>query len=636
MRVHAIPLVLVLVIAACADGTTAPDPAHPPKTPVPVTPDLTGATLIKAAGDSQTALVKSAVAVSPAVVVVSKNGSGIPGVAVQFAVVDGGGSISSSLVTTDSLGLATLSLWELGSKVGVNRLQATLGTAVPVIFTATGVEGPPAAMRVEVAAPPTATVGEPIPVRPAVRVIDIWDNPIQGIAVTFALTAGDGNATGTTATTDALGIATVGGWTLGTVAGPNELTASAPGLRPVVFAVSATAGAPAGLVMVSGDGQVGYPGDTLEILPAVRVEDAYGNPVNRALVWFRLTSGGGAFGNCPGCVGWTQLTDFSGVATAPAWVLGPSSATNTLVASVANTSVWPPVTFTALARPCDSPEQPHVIGTTVAGSLSETACRTGYSEYTDRYAVKTTATVKVRFSMSSSVFDSRVSAFSASGAMIGTTSYYCCGETAPPLELLLPLGDYVVGASGFANVWDDYYGDDSYIIGRVTGPYTLTSAVVDENVTGCEGVFVVPGLTASQRVEATDCQGTFRAEAYYYDQFLINVVAGETYTFAMTSADFDTYLDLSMGSAVASNDDFGGSTNSLLTFTPSQSGTVVIRAGTYKGNTTGAYTLSINATGASARRSIGSERPVRAGTIAPGKVLLRPLKSTTPLHPPIR
>jgi adhesin/invasin len=56
--------------------------------------------------------------------------------------------------------------------------------------------------------------GQPVDGLPAVVVTTPTQRPMQGIAVTFAITDGGSSLTGGNATTDASGIATVGSWTL--------------------------------------------------------------------------------------------------------------------------------------------------------------------------------------------------------------------------------------------------------------------------------------------------------------------------------------------------------------------------------------------------------------------------------------
>jgi hypothetical protein len=77
-----------------------------------------------------------------------------------------------------------------------------------------------------------------------VLVRDQVGQPMAGVQVTFAVTAGGGTLTGATATTSAAGVATVGSWTLGPAAGQNTLTATAGSLSPVTFNATGTVGDP--------------------------------------------------------------------------------------------------------------------------------------------------------------------------------------------------------------------------------------------------------------------------------------------------------------------------------------------------------------------------------------------------------
>ncbi len=77
-----------------------------------------------------------------------------------------------------------------------------------------------------------------VPVRPAVRVADAFDNPVAGVSVTFAVASGGGSITGATQNTDSDGIATVGSWTLGP-SGDNTLTATVPGSTLAVASFTA-------------------------------------------------------------------------------------------------------------------------------------------------------------------------------------------------------------------------------------------------------------------------------------------------------------------------------------------------------------------------------------------------------------
>jgi hypothetical protein len=71
---------------------------------------------------------------------------------------------------------------------------------------------------------------------PAVRVTNAQGAPLAGVQVVFAAAgAGHGTVTGATQTTDASGIARVGGWTVGAQPGADTLTAAVAGVEPARF-----------------------------------------------------------------------------------------------------------------------------------------------------------------------------------------------------------------------------------------------------------------------------------------------------------------------------------------------------------------------------------------------------------------
>jgi len=71
--------------------------------------------------------------------------------------------------------------------------------------------------------------GKPVPATklPKVLLRNALGVPMSGVTVVFSVTQGGGSVTGGTQVTNASGLATVGGWTTGTVAGVNALTAAA-------------------------------------------------------------------------------------------------------------------------------------------------------------------------------------------------------------------------------------------------------------------------------------------------------------------------------------------------------------------------------------------------------------------------
>jgi hypothetical protein len=160
--------------------------------------------------------------------------------------------------------------------------------------------GPPTGLVAVNPGPFTGTVGEDLSAALQVRVRDADDRGVPGVAVGFTVTAGGGTVsvgavggTSTTDTTDQDGIAEVS-WALGTVAGEQGASASVTGLATVTFLATAAAGAPAGSVVDNSSAFIAPVSAPTDEPLAVRVEDAYGNPVAGAVVsWTALSAGAG-------------------------------------------------------------------------------------------------------------------------------------------------------------------------------------------------------------------------------------------------------------------------------------------------------------------------------------------------------
>lgn len=266
----------------------------------------------------------------------------VPGIVVTFSAGGTNGTVSPTTATTDATGIASTS-WRLGGTAGPQRLtasvdgQPSLGT---IGFDAIARAGVPITHVVHAGNGQTATAGTAVPTRPATRIRDANGNPVAGIAVTFAVVSGGGTVTAAATTTDAMGVATVGSWTLGGTVGTQTLAARAAGLPEA--SVNATATAPAGgtITIVAGNGQVAAAGATVALAPSVVVRDAANQPVPNAVVTFSVTGGGGTV--APTSV----TTNVSGVATVTSWRLGPAAGPNTLVASRTG---FASATFTATA-----------------------------------------------------------------------------------------------------------------------------------------------------------------------------------------------------------------------------------------------------------------------------------------------
>ena len=167
------------------------------------------------------------------------------------------------------------------------------------------------------------TAGLVMTVPPTFIVKDASGNPINGVKVGIAVTAGGGILIDAPTSTRN-GATPVGTWTLGTVAGVNSVTITVGNLPPLIISVNGKAGAPTSVAFISGDNQIGFAGTTIPVSPIAKVRDQFLNGVSGVPVTFGIALGDGTISSVP------VVTDASGNATAPAWKLGKSAETQSL------------------------------------------------------------------------------------------------------------------------------------------------------------------------------------------------------------------------------------------------------------------------------------------------------------------
>ena len=551
-------LLLVVVQVACGgDG-----PSGPP--PVATTITANSATTL-------TGTAGAAVATPPAVIVRDQNGDPMGGVAVGFSVTSGAGSLTGAAAVTNSSGVATVGSWILGTTVGSNTLVASSGSLTPVTFTATGTAGAPAAVTKTAGDAQTATAGSGVATAPSVTVRDANGNPVAGTSVTFSVASGGGSVTGGSQVTNATGVATAGGWILGTATGANSLSATVGSLPPAVFTATGTAGPAATMAKTAGDNQTGENGRAVDVPPAVTVRDANGNPVSGISVIFAVGAGGGTV------TGGSQVTNASGVATVGSWTLG-APGTNTLTATAAS---LPAVTFTATAtfRAACSARTPHTVGTTSNGALTTDDCLLDDGAYIDYFSTTVFPAGAYEFRQTGG-FDTYLYLYGPDGWIVGLNDDGTPGAPQPQpsrFKALLASRNFLLGASSFDP--------------GVTGTYTISSAATSAAITGCEEVFVGRGVSTNQNLETTDCL----ISGFYSDDMFIFLRAGQSVTISMSSTALDAYLELYDGSGiVASNDDKDATTTDAeIVFTPTANGFYLLVPTSSVTGATGAYTLII-------------------------------------------
>jgi hypothetical protein len=310
------------------------------------------------------------------------------------------------------------------------------------------------------------------------------------------------------------------------------------------------------------------PGSQVAELPSVIVRDESGNPISGVRVTFSVTAGGGSI------TGANATSDASGIATVGSWTLGATAGVNTLSAT---TGSLPAITFTAQgADPC-SFAAAHTLGSTTNGQLSASDCRLSDGSFVDFYSVTIPTAGTYLFSQTAN-FDTYLALLTSSVVVIGVNDDFGAANIST-IKAVLPAGDFVIGA----NSYDP----------NITGAYSISSAASTSQVSNCEDVFVLPGITTAQSLQASDCSNGVNG-----DEYLIFLQAGQSITATMSSTAVDSYLeifaDASSSTPVASNDSLDGtSPDARITFAPTVNGFYLIRARSATAGATGAYTLTI-------------------------------------------
>lgn len=304
------------------------------------------ASFVQEAGNGQSGTVATALPAALSVRVLDSYGNGVPNATVSWAATDG--SFNAASVTTDSLGRAQ-TRWTLGSRVGSQNATASLGSLPTVAFVATAQAGAASSVSIETGNNQSQTVGGMLPLPLVLLVRDQLGNGVSGVPVAWTVALGGGSLPVAPITTDVTGRARAL-WIMGSVSGPQLVTASISGQPLQVFSATATAGSSDTLVIMSGNNQSARTGAALPSPLIVRAADSHGNPVVNATVDFAITSGGGALSSA------LMKTDSAGRAQTN-WTLGALVGAQTATASIGTRSVTFNATGTSSSGGVSTPSQ---------------------------------------------------------------------------------------------------------------------------------------------------------------------------------------------------------------------------------------------------------------------------------------
>ena len=180
----------------------------------------------------------------------------------------------------------------------------------------------------------------PLPNPFVVEVRDKYRSALEGVPVTFTVTAGGGTLSTQSTTTDANGRAE-STLTLGPNPGTNTVSVSAARIQQTVTFNAEGIRTPTTLLKISGDTQKGVSGTALANPFVVEVRDTNGDAFEGVKVTFTVTKGGGTLS------GTSTMTDPNGRAESTL-SLGFEAGTNTVLVSVEGISEQ--VTFNAIGE----------------------------------------------------------------------------------------------------------------------------------------------------------------------------------------------------------------------------------------------------------------------------------------------
>ncbi|MFQ5822511.1 MAG: Ig-like domain-containing protein [bacterium] len=342
------------------------------------------ATLVVLSGDDQVGQANQVLPESLSVKITDVIGTPKSNHPVTFEVKSGGGTLNDSLSiitrNANGNGIAEVS-WTLGPELGAqNTVEVSSSfngnplNNSPHTFQATALA--PSILAKESGDNQTGTANKALSQPFEVKVTSNDGTPVAGVEVTFTVTGGGGNFSGTSSTivfTNDLGIAETT-LTLGPTPGATNTAQATASFdsnplvgSPIDF--TATSAVPQTLVRVSEDTLNGPVNSSLSDSVKVQVLDALDQPLENWDVIFAVTMGGG---NVNGSTIDTVQTDANGIAGAE-WTLGGVAGdyNNKLQASATFNSqpLGSPIEFVASAEPGTATDLVKVSGDSLNGVI---------------------------------------------------------------------------------------------------------------------------------------------------------------------------------------------------------------------------------------------------------------------------
>jgi hypothetical protein len=224
-------------------------------------------------------------------------------------------------------------------------------------------------------------------------------------------------------------------------------------------------------------------------------------------------------------------------------------------------------------------------GQTLNGTLSSSCASTHHSgAYAKLYTFSANANDSITVSLNSSAFDSYLYLLGPSGSVVASDDDSGGGTNSLIRYTVVSGGTYTIEATSYYSI--------------SAGTFTLALAIAGAGTpTGCTPSPISNNQTLSGTMSSS-CASTHHSGAYA-KLYTFSANANDSITVSLNSSAFDSYLYLlgPSGSVVASDDDSGGGTNSLIRYTAATGGTYTIEATSYSSGSTGSFALGLSVTG---------------------------------------
>ena len=307
-------------------------------------------------GDSQAGVAGTALGIPLTVRVQAADSSGVNNVPIQFSALSGG-QVQSAVALTDTNGFASSPV-TLGPGTGPQQFTAKAPRIAAVTFTATASPGTAKTIAIQAGNAQTGAAGAVLAVAPAVIVKDSLGNPVPGIKVFWTkMPTSNSKPVNDSSFTNVSGVATSGGWRMGTVPRGDTLLAASP-LNPIIFTALTTVAPAAKVLAASGDLQTAIEGTALTNPLVAKVVDSLGNAISGVSVSFTTANGT--------VTPASAVTNASGQAST-AWTLPLGPGGKTATASVTTPAGVTPYAFSATALPVTPTLLVSVLGSNVVG-----------------------------------------------------------------------------------------------------------------------------------------------------------------------------------------------------------------------------------------------------------------------------